>query len=219
MSPHIGSDPALPRCLLGRRIIAVVRADEIPDAAALCAALYDGGIRAVEFTFTTPRVEAYVRTAIDRVPPDMAIGLGTVLTGTQAQIAIDAGAQYLVTPCVRPEVISRALSANVPVLVGAMSPTEVYTAHDAGAGAVKIFPAATLGVDYIADLRAPFPQIPLVPSGGITARNAEEFLSRGAAAICVGGSVVSPALVRDAQWGAITVRAAEVVAAIDGASR
>lgn len=217
MSPHTGSDPALPHCLRECRVIAVVRADEIPDAAALCAALHDGGIRAVEFTFTTPRVEVYVRTAIDRAPQDMAIGLGTVLTSTQAQIAIDSGAQYLVTPCVSQEVVSRALGAGVPVFVGAMSPTEVYAAHEAGAAAVKIFPAGTLGADYIADLRAPFPQIPLVPSGGITALNAAQFVSRGAAAVCVGGSVVSPALVRNAQWSAITVRAAEVVAAIAGA--
>ncbi|MBR7837029.1 bifunctional 4-hydroxy-2-oxoglutarate aldolase/2-dehydro-3-deoxy-phosphogluconate aldolase [Actinospica durhamensis] len=177
------------------RVLAVVRAPRVPDPAALCAALADGGIRTVEFTFTTPGVADVLAQAAAARRPGTHLGAGTVLTADQAAAAIDAGAEFLVTPALRPEVAKVAARAGIPVLMGALTPTEVLTAVELGAAAVKIFPAATFGPRYLKDLRGPFPDARLVPSGGVNAGNARAFLELGAFAVCCGTDVVPPDLV------------------------
>jgi 2-dehydro-3-deoxyphosphogluconate aldolase/(4S)-4-hydroxy-2-oxoglutarate aldolase len=197
------------------QVLAVVRAPRVPDPAALCAALAEGGVRTVEFTFTTPGVADVLAQAAAAARPGTHIGAGTVLTGEQAQAAIDAGAEFLVTPALRPEVAHVAARAGIPVLMGAFTPTEVLTAMELGAAAVKIFPAATLGPRYIKDLRGPYPDARLVPSGGVSAENARAFLDHGAFAVCCGTDVVPPALVAGGGGEAeIRTRAAAFVASI-----
>lgn len=177
------------------RILAVVRAPRIPDPAELCAALASGGIRAVEFTYTTPGLPEILAAAADAKKPGQHIGAGTVLTAEQAHAAIDAGAEFLVTPAVRPEVATVAERHGVPVFLGALTPTEVLQAMDLGAAAVKIFPASAVGPRYLKDLRGPFPDAKLVPSGGVSSANARDFLAQGAFAVCCGTEVVPPATV------------------------
>ena len=177
------------------RVLAVVRAPSVPDPAGLCEALAEGGIRAVEFTFTTPGVAEILARAAAVRRPGTHLGAGTVLTAEQAEAAIDAGAEFLVTPALRPEVAKAAARADIPVLMGALTPTEVLTAMDLGAAAVKIFPAAAHSPKYIKDLRGPFPDVRLVPSGGVNAGNARAFLDHGAFAVCCGTDVVPPDLV------------------------
>jgi 2-dehydro-3-deoxyphosphogluconate aldolase / (4S)-4-hydroxy-2-oxoglutarate aldolase len=199
--------------VLTRRVIAVIRADTIADPVGMCRALAAGGITTIEFTFTTHGVEECVRAATSTLGREFSIGVGTVLTAEQAQRALDAGAGFLVTPCVRSDVAAAA-AHRAPVLMGAMTPGEVLAAHDHGAAAVKIFPAGALGPRYIADLRGPFPHIPLVPSGGVNEANAAEFLAHGAAAVTAGTGVVSPQLVAAGDWAQITARAASFVASL-----
>jgi 2-dehydro-3-deoxyphosphogluconate aldolase / (4S)-4-hydroxy-2-oxoglutarate aldolase len=193
------------------RALTVVRAEKIPDAVALCRALADGGIRTVELTFTTPGVLDHLAKAADA---GVVLGVGTVLTADQARAAIDAGARFLVTPGLRPAVAEVAVAAGVPVFLGAFTPTEVATALDLGAAAVKIFPAGRLGPRYLADLRGPYPDVTLLPSGGISADNAAEYLAAGALAVCAGTSVVPPALVAAGCWPEITERARAFAAAL-----
>ncbi|MEU6236809.1 bifunctional 4-hydroxy-2-oxoglutarate aldolase/2-dehydro-3-deoxy-phosphogluconate aldolase [Kitasatospora sp. NPDC047058] len=185
-------------------VIAVVRAPRIPDAAALCRALAEGGIRLTELTFTTPEVTAHLRRAARE---GWRVGAGTVLTAEQAEQAVAAGAGFVVTPGLRPEVARAAHAARVPVLLGALTPTEVLQAAELGAAAVKIFPARTFGPRYFRDLRGPLPDIPLVASGGVDAGNAAEFLAQGALAVCAGTDVVPPDAVADGDWAEITRRA------------
>ncbi|MFJ1702070.1 bifunctional 4-hydroxy-2-oxoglutarate aldolase/2-dehydro-3-deoxy-phosphogluconate aldolase [Kitasatospora sp. NPDC088346] len=199
----------LPQELAADRVIAVVRAPAVPDPAALCAALAEGGIRWVEFTFTTPDVTAVLRRAA-AAGTGCRIGAGTVLTAEQAGRAVDAGAEYLVTPGVRPEVAA----APVPVVLGALTPSEVARALDLGAAAVKVFPARAFGPGYLTDLRGPFPGAPLVASGGVDAGNAAAFLRAGALAVCAGSGVVAPSLVAAADWPEITRRARAFTAAL-----
>jgi 2-dehydro-3-deoxyphosphogluconate aldolase/(4S)-4-hydroxy-2-oxoglutarate aldolase len=180
------------------RILAVVRAPRIPDPAELCAALASGGIRAVEFTYTTPGLPEVLAAAAAGKKPGQHIGAGTVVTAEQAHAAIDAGAQFLVTPAVRPEVATVAARHGIPVFLGALTPTEVLQAMDLGAAAVKIFPASAVGPRYLKDLRGPFPDAKLVPSGGVSSANARDFLDQGAFAVCCGTEVVPPAVVADA---------------------
>lgn len=187
------------------RVIAVVRAPEIPDAAALCEALRAGGIRWIEFTRTTPGLAAHLRRAV--ADGQDGVGAGTVMTGAQAEELIAAGAQYLVTPGCRPGVAEAAAAAGVPVVMGALSPTEVGMALDLGVDAVKIFPARAFGPRHFRDLAGPFPDVPLVASGGVNAENAAGFLAAGARAVCAGSEVVPPAVVAAGDWAEITRRA------------
>jgi 2-dehydro-3-deoxyphosphogluconate aldolase/(4S)-4-hydroxy-2-oxoglutarate aldolase len=191
------------RAIAADRVLAVVRAPRIPDPAALCAALAEGGIRAVEFTFTTPGVAKVLAAAAAARQPGRHLGAGTVLTAAQAAEAIDAGAEYLVTPAIRPEVAAVAAARGVPVLMGAFSPTEVAQAMDLGAAAVKIFPASALGPRYLRDLRGPYPDVRLLPSGGVSRENARGFLEHGAMAVCCGTEVVAPAAVAAGEHGEI----------------
>ncbi|MEJ3654435.1 bifunctional 4-hydroxy-2-oxoglutarate aldolase/2-dehydro-3-deoxy-phosphogluconate aldolase [Actinomycetes bacterium KLBMP 9759] len=193
------------------RALTVVRADRIPDPVALASALADGGIRTVELTFTTPGVLDHIAAAAGA---GVLIGAGTVMSAEQARAAIDSGARFLVTPGLRPAVAEVAVAAGVPVFLGAFTPTEVATALDMGAAAVKIFPAGRLGPKYLSDLRGPYPGIGLVPSGGLSADNAAEYLAAGALAVSAGTSVVPPAVVEAGEWAEITARARTFAAAI-----
>lgn len=197
------------------RVLSVVRAGTIPDAAELCHALSAGGIRTVELTFTTPGVLDLLRSAADAVAQsDLVVGVGTVLTADQARAAIDAGASFLVTPAVRPEVAEVAVAAGVPAFLGALTPTEVAMAVDLGSAAVKIFPAGRFGPKYLSDLHGPYPDVELLPSGGITAENARAYLDAGALAVCAGTGVVPPGRVADGDWDDITTRTRTFVTAL-----
>ncbi|WP_067570975.1 bifunctional 4-hydroxy-2-oxoglutarate aldolase/2-dehydro-3-deoxy-phosphogluconate aldolase [Nocardia acidivorans] len=195
------------------RVLTVVRAPEIPDPAALARALAGSGIRAVELTFTTPGVLDALRKASDSGYGVM--GAGTVLTGDQAAAAIDNGARFLVTPGIREGVAEVAIRRGIPVVMGALTPTEVMRALDLGAAAVKIFPARVFGPGYFKDLRGPFPEARLIPSGGVNAGNAADFLAQGAVAVTAGTDVVSPADVAAGRWAEIAARAASFVRSLN----
>lgn len=193
------------------RALSVVRAPHISDPAALADALARGGIRAMELTFTTPNVLELIRAAS---ASGAVVGAGTVLTADQARQAVDAGARFVVTPGLRPDVAAIVVDAGIPLMMGALTPSEVMTALDLGADAVKIFPARAVGPAYFKDLLGPFPGAQLVPSGGVNAGNAAQFLASGAVAVTAGTDVVSPASVAEARWDDITTRAQAFVAAI-----
>lgn len=196
------------------RVVTVVRAPQPYDINALVAALAGGGLRAVELTLTTPGILAELADA--NIGGGAMIGVGTVVTAEDAEAAIDAGAQFLVTPGVRDCVAEVAARRDIPVVMGALTPTEVMAAVDLGAAAVKIFPARASGPDYLRDLHGPFPGLALIPSGGINAGNAAAYLAAGAIAVTAGTDVVAPDLVAAADWASITDRANSFVAAING---
>ncbi|MFC8181526.1 bifunctional 4-hydroxy-2-oxoglutarate aldolase/2-dehydro-3-deoxy-phosphogluconate aldolase [Rhodococcus sp. 14-2470-1a] len=197
--------------ILDDRALAVVRAPSISDPQALADALARGGIRAVELTFTTPGVLDLLRVAADA---GAVIGAGTVLTSEQARAAIDSGAQFLVTPGLRPAVAEVASARDVPLMMGALTPSEVMDAIDMGAAAVKIFPARALGPAHFKDLLGPLPDAKLVPSGGVNASNAADFLAVGAVAVTAGTDVVSPAAVASDDWDGIAERAQRFVTSL-----
>lgn len=197
--------------ILDDRALAVVRAPSISDPQALAEALARGGIRAVELTFTTPGVLDLLRVAADA---GAVIGAGTVLTSEQARAAIDSGAQFLVTPGLRPAVAEVASARDVPLMMGALTPSEVMDAIDMGAAAVKIFPARALGPAHFKDLLGPLPDAKLVPSGGVNASNAADFLAVGAVAVTAGTDVVSPAAVASDDWDGIAERAQRFVTSL-----
>jgi 2-dehydro-3-deoxyphosphogluconate aldolase/(4S)-4-hydroxy-2-oxoglutarate aldolase len=143
------------------------------------------------------------------------LGMGTVLTADQARAAVDVGAKFLVTPGIRAEVGAVGADSGIPVIMGALTPTEVLVALDLGAAAVKIFPAGALGPRYFKDLRGPLPDVALIPSGGVNAGNAADFLAHGAVAVSAGTDVVPPQAVASGDWSDIASRAASFVKSLN----
>jgi 2-dehydro-3-deoxyphosphogluconate aldolase/(4S)-4-hydroxy-2-oxoglutarate aldolase len=194
------------------RVVALIRADSSASLIECARALSEGGLTCLELTMTTPgAIELCARVA--RELPGVLIGLGTVLDASTARAGIAAGARFIVTPAVRPAVIAACRDAGVPVLAGALTPTEICDAVDAGADVIKIFPAEFFGPAYIKSLKGPFPQVDFLPTGGVTPETVGEFLKAGAFATAAGSSLVSAAALRAGDWGAITARAKQFVAA------
>jgi 2-dehydro-3-deoxyphosphogluconate aldolase / (4S)-4-hydroxy-2-oxoglutarate aldolase len=203
--------------LRSRRALCIVRAPKIPDPVGLAEVLVEAGLPILEFAFTTPDAPRLIEQAstVDGV----LVGAGTVMTVAQARDAINAGAQFLLTPGIRGEVAAEAIHQHVPIVLGAMTPTEVALALDAGSTAVKVFPAARLGPEYVKDLLGPYPGIPLVMTGGLHSGNAAPYLAAGAIAVTAGSGVVAPALAAESRFAEIRLRAAEFVNAVRGAAK
>ena len=194
-------------------VIAVVRTQQPEQVLPLCAALVDGGITALEITFTVPNA-CEVVAAVSRAFGDRAtVGVGTVLTAFQLKSALDAGAEFFVTPICRPELVPLAHAAGRPIMLGAYTPTEAQLAHEAGADFVKIFPADGLGPKYIRNLRAPLPHLRIVPTGGVDQHNIADLLNAGCAAVGAGGSLVTAKILETDNWPELTRLAKEFVSA------
>jgi 2-dehydro-3-deoxyphosphogluconate aldolase/(4S)-4-hydroxy-2-oxoglutarate aldolase len=174
-----------------------VRATSIDTLPNVVSVLIENGITVIELTLTTPDAIRSM-TELRSVWSDRAlIGMGTVTTKGQARDSIAAGAQFLVTPITVPEIANISSEAGVPILMGAFSPTEVATAWDSGATAVKVFPASQVGPSYLRELRGPFPEIVTMPSGGVTIDDIPAWLSAGASAVSLGGSLIGSAFSGD----------------------
>ena len=202
------------RRALARRLVAIVR---LRDGAALlevAEALVEGGITTLEFTLTTPGAITAIERCRARFSEAVVVGAGTVLDPDGARRCVAAGAQFLVSPGVDPDVIAAARDGGALAMPGAMTPTEILAAWRAGADVVKVFPARALGPRYIADVLAPLPEVPLMPTGGVDATNAADYLRSGAVAVAVGGNLVDPAAVARADWAALTARARALVDAV-----
>lgn len=198
--------------LTSDRALSIVRAPRIADVTALCDALVAGGIRVVELTFTTPGLPDLLREASDAAARTGAlVGAGTVLRADQARQAVAAGAAFVVTPGQGPDaadVVRIVHDAGAAAVIGALTPSEVMRAMELGADVIKIFPARLVGPTYLTDLRGPIPDVPLVPSGGVNATNAGDYLRAGALAVTAGTSVVSPTTVAEGRWQEISAAAA-----------
>ena len=192
-------------------IIAVVRAQKPEQVLPLSEALIAGGVMAIEITMTTPNAIATIREAREKIGARALIGVGTVLDSLTCDTALEAGAEFVVTPICRTELVKIAHGANRPIMLGAYTATEAQLAHEAGADFIKIFPADALGPGYIKALLAPLPHLRIVPTGGVDAHNVADFLQAGCAAVGVGSSLVSTKILQHADWPELTRRAREFV--------
>ena len=198
--------------LKAEKVIALIRADSSASLLDCARALAAGGLSCIELTMTTPNaIECCAQVA--RELPQILLGLGTVLDAGTARQGIAAGAKFIVTPAVRPAVIAVCRELDVPILSGALTPTEAYAAHELGADVIKIFPAEFFGPAYIKSLKGPFPQLEFLPTGGVTPETVGDFLKAGAFATAAGSALVSAAALKSGDWAAITKRAKEFVAA------
>lgn len=170
-------------------VIGILRGIDTDFFAPLMEAAFESGLQAIEVTINTQDAERIIAVQRPRVPEGRLLGMGTIRNLDEAKRAVDAGAMFLVSPNTDAEVIDFAASQSIPVVAGALTPTEIYHAWASGAAMVKVFPCTTLGPQYIRDLLGPFDQIPLVAVGGVTTENATAYLDSGARALGVGSSL------------------------------
>jgi 2-dehydro-3-deoxyphosphogluconate aldolase/(4S)-4-hydroxy-2-oxoglutarate aldolase len=199
-------------------IIPVVRATTSDEAVAAVDAIRAGGIPVLEITMTVPGAIDIIRDLAAKLGDEALIGAGTVLDSDIARQCIDAGAKFIVSPALDVPTIETCATLEVPVFPGALTPTEVYTAWRAGADAVKVFPAnAVGGATYLKSLKAPLPQIELIPTGGVSLKNVAEFIQAGALAVGIGADLVDIAAIRKGEGASISAKAREYVAAVKAA--
>lgn len=182
------------------KIVAIVRLDDLSTAQHITEALVEGGIRAIEFTLTNPDAVATIAAMRKSVDATVAIGAGSVIASDQVRAVADAGAQFVVSPVSKCEVIAACAEHGLPAMPGAFTPTEIQQAWEWGASVVKVFPANHLGLRYIKDVKAPLPHLRLMPTGGVNADNIREFLDLGAFAVGVGSSLINNDAVSDRDW-------------------
>ncbi|NMG20182.1 bifunctional 4-hydroxy-2-oxoglutarate aldolase/2-dehydro-3-deoxy-phosphogluconate aldolase [Brasilonema bromeliae] len=193
------------------KVIAVVRAPEVSLTRQMALAVASGGIQLIEITWNSAGATELI-TQLRVELPNCTIGTGTLLNLQQMQEAIAAGAQFLFTPHVDPVMIQAAVDIGVPIIPGALSPTEIVTAWSCGASCVKVFPVEAVGgVSYIRSLRGPLGHIPLIPTGGVTLENAKEFLQAGAIAVGLSSQLFPKEFVDTQNWQAIAQKAASLM--------
>jgi 2-dehydro-3-deoxyphosphogluconate aldolase/(4S)-4-hydroxy-2-oxoglutarate aldolase len=197
-----------------RCLVAIVRTDKPEQVMPICEALVAGGIKVIEITLTVPNALELIRDLRPKLGADVLLGAGTVLNADGCRTAIRAGAEFVVTPVVRLGLIPVAHDLDVPIMLGAYSPTEAWNAHEAGADFVKLFPADKLGPGFVRSLRAPLPSLRIVPTGGVDLQTATEFLKAGCVALGVGSSLLTREILAGAKWPELTTLAAKFVEAV-----
>jgi 2-dehydro-3-deoxyphosphogluconate aldolase / (4S)-4-hydroxy-2-oxoglutarate aldolase len=199
-------------------IVPVIRAATVEEAALAVEAISAGGIPVVEITMTVPNAISVIREVAEQYGNKILIGAGTVTTEEQAESCLQAGAEFLVSPGFAASVLEVAKAAGRLAIPGALTPTELMTAQNHGARLVKIFPCGNVGgAKYLKSLKGPFPNASLIPTGGVNAANAAEFIHAGAFALGVGADLVDATALREGNLKKITLAAQELVHAVNSA--
>ena len=199
-------------------VIPVVRASSAEEAIQVVEAINAGGVPLLEITMTVPGAVAVIEQLAKRFGEKAIVGAGTVLDPENAKACIGAGAQFIVSPALNLDTIRYCREHDVPIMPGALTPTEVLTAWNAGADMVKVFPAGAVGgASYLKSLKAPLPQIELVPTGGVTLATAADFIKAGASAIGVGADLVDVKAIRAGHPEKVTAAARAYVEAVRAA--
>ena len=200
-------------------VVAVIRMREPEKLRAVVEALAEGGVRALEVTMTVPRAIPMIEQLAPTLPEGFLLGAGTILDAETARLAILAGAQFIVGPVYRPEVIALCHRYDVPAMPGCFTPTEILSAWEAGADVVKVFPATVLGPAFFKDVRGPLPQVKMMPTGGVSLENAGDWIKAGAVAVGVGTALLDAKAIAAGDYGVITANAKRIVENVDAARK
>ncbi len=185
-------------------VVAVIRLNEPSIMDPLSKALVAGGVKCIEITMTTPNALEIIKDLSKKLNRNMLIGAGTVINAQMAKDVIEAGAEFVVSPVMRPEIIKVARDNDKAMISGAFTPTEILEAWESGADLVKVFPATALGPKYFKDVRGPLPQVKLTPTGGVNVDNTAEFMKAGAVCIGVGSALLNKKMIAEKDWDGIT---------------
>ena len=192
-------------------IVAIIRANSADELIEAAAAIHAGGVEVIEVTMTTPNALQVINDVSSTYGDKVLVGAGSVLDAETARAVMLSGADFVVSPATKPDVIEICNRYGKVVIPGAFTPTEILMAWETGADYVKVFPSSGVGADYIKDVKAPLPQIPLVPTGGINAENAADFITAGATALGVGSALVNNQLIAAGEFATLTERAERLV--------
>ncbi len=203
--------------LAGCGVVAVIRAQSATQLHDIAKALIAGGVIGIEVTMSTPNAIQGIEKLVGLLGDTGIVGVGTVLDAATCNDAINAGAEFVVSPVLNPAVIETTRKHGKVSIPGAYTPTEILTAWNAGADVVKVFPATALGPQYIKDLLAPMPFLKITPTGGVDAKNAGEWIKAGAVAVGAGSSLISKEALTKGDWAAITANAKQFVDAVTAA--
>lgn len=203
--------------LLDSGAVAVIRMTDASKVVHVAEALAAGGLTAVEITMTVPNAIDLIRTVSGEMGDGVTVGVGTVTDLDTARDAVDAGARFVVGPVSNDALLQAASELPVPVIPGAFTPTEAFRAHAAGASFVKIFPADAVGPGFVKALLGPMPDLRLMPTGGVDASNAGDWIRAGAACVGVGGALLDQKAIADERWDVLTERARELIRAVRSA--
>ena len=195
-------------------IVAIIRANSSNELIKTAEAIKNGGVDVIEITMTTPGALGVITEVSDHLGDEVLIGVGSVLDAETARVAMLAGAEFVVCPVTKNDVIDTCNRYGKVVIPGAFTPTEILYAWESGADYVKVFPSSGVGPSYIKDIKAPLPQIPLIPTGGISIENAADFIKAGSAALGVGSALVSNSIIESGDFKQLTQRAKELVSAV-----
>ena len=211
--------PEITRAIETLGVVAVIRLQDPARLRAVIDAIAAGGVRAIEVTMTVPRAIEMIREIAPSLPADVWFGAGTVLDADTAKRVVDAGARFVVSPVFRRDVISACHAREVPSMPGCLTPTEILDAWEAGADIVKVFPATTFGPGYLKDVRAPLPQVKLMPTGGVTLDNAGDWIRAGAVAVGVGSALLDSAAIAAGNYSILEANARRIVASVAAARK
>ncbi len=206
--------PEIVQRIVDLGIVAIIRADSSDQLVHAAEALLAGGVTMMEVTMTTPNALDVVAQVVARFGDDILMGVGSVLDPDTAGAAIAAGAEFVVTPVTKPEVIRLCNRLGKPIASGAFTPTEALLGHESGADFIKIFPAEIGGAAYIRSLLAPLPMLRIIPTGGVTPETVGDFFRAGCVALGAGSSLVSKEILASADWSKLTKRAVQFVRAV-----
>lgn len=203
--------------ILSGGAVAVIRLADPVRLKNVLAAISAGGVKSLEITMTVPNAVNVIEEVAGTADEDVLVGAGTVTDAETAQAVIAAGAEFVVSPILNPEVIAVAQKHDVPVMPGCYSPTEIFAGWKAGADVIKVFPATSLGPRFFKDIHGPFPDIRMMPTGGVSVENAGEWIKAGACAVGIGTDLLDKKLIEAEDYAALTERAKKLVAGIASA--
>ena len=198
-------------------VVAVIRMKDAGRLRAVIDAIAEGGVRAIEVTMSVPGAVDLIAKLAPKLPLSILFGAGTVIDAATARAVIDAGARFIVSPVFRRDVIDVCHERDIVVAPGCFTPTEILDAHEYGADVVKVFPATALGPGYIKDVRAPLPQVRLMPTGGVTLDNAGDWIRAGAVAVGVGSALLDTKAVEEGRFDVLVNNARRIVASVASA--
>ena len=207
------------RQIIRRKAVAVLRVQETDKLPDIIRALYAGGISVIELTMTIPNAIKMIRKMNREIEHDVIIGVGTVLSAPVAEEAINAGAKFVVSPVFKKEIVDVTHRYGFPVMPGAFTPTEIQAAHESGADIVKVFPADILGKEFFKAVLAPMPHLKLMPTGGVSLTNADEWLNAGACAVGIGSALLDKEAIKTGNYEKITENARTVMQSVSKAIR
>jgi 2-dehydro-3-deoxyphosphogluconate aldolase/(4S)-4-hydroxy-2-oxoglutarate aldolase len=198
-------------------LLAVIRGPSAELTVKMVEALVEGGVLGIEITYSTPNAEEVVRTLSTKFGKNIVLGMGTLTSVDQAVSAKEAGANYLVSPICEESLVKAMVASGLLTMAGVLTPTELFQAYKLGADVMKIFPGSLGGPAYIKALKGPFPYIPMMPTGGVSAGNVAEWFATGVVAVGAGSELCPPQLAKEGKFDEISKRAAEFVAVVKSA--